>query len=77
MTMKKPVTGRPITRVLEPGLRLAVEAAGSMSELARRLKIKPQAVAAWRDIPAHHIVAVEKATGVDRERLRPDLYRRR
>ena len=48
-----------------------------MSELARRLKIKPQAVAAWRDIPAHHIVAVEKATGVDRERLRPDLYRRR
>jgi|GEM_PF-1445168 len=63
---------------LSPGLRLAVEAVGgNMSELARALDITPQAVSLWDDIPFRRIVAIERATKVPRERLRPDLYRRR
>jgi DNA-binding transcriptional regulator YdaS (Cro superfamily) len=59
----------------DPGLRKAIEAAGSRSELARRLGISQQAVSQWRTIPPRQIVAVEQATGVPREELRPDLYR--
>lgn len=59
-----------------PGLRLAVKAAGSMSTLARSLKITPQAVAQWKTIPTEHIISIEKLTGIDRAELRPDLYKR-
>jgi DNA-binding transcriptional regulator YdaS (Cro superfamily) len=63
---------------LDPGLRLAVEAAGgTMAHLARLLDISPQAIAQWREIPLDRVMEVEKATGVDRERLRPDLFRLR
>ena len=62
---------------LNPGLRLAVEAAGgSMTDLARLLGIAPQAVAQWDEVPAGRILDVERVTKVARERLRPDLYRR-
>lgn len=59
----------------DQGLTKAIEAAGSRSELARRLGISQQAVSQWRTIPLRQIVAVEQATGVPREELRPDLYR--
>jgi DNA-binding transcriptional regulator YdaS (Cro superfamily) len=63
---------------LNPGLRLAVEASGgSMASLASRLKITPQAVAQWDVIPLDRVLDIERITKVDRERLRPDLYRRR
>jgi len=59
----------------ERGLREAIRAAGNLSELARRLGLTPQAVQQWRRVPPKHIVAIEYATGVKREMLRPDLYR--
>lgn len=63
---------------LDPGLRLAVEAAGGrMAQLARLLEIAPQAIAQWDRIPAARILDVERVTKIDREQLRPDLYRRR
>lgn len=58
------------------GLQQAITAAGSMRKLAIRLGISPQAVSYWDDVPAHHILAIERITGVDRSVLRPDLYRR-
>jgi hypothetical protein len=58
------------------GLRLAIEAAGSMGKLGRKLGISAQAIQQWRQVPADRIVAVEEVTGVPRERLRPDLFRR-
>lgn len=61
---------------MDQGLRQAVEAAGSMRELARRIGVSYQAVQQWHAVPAHQIIAVEKATGIPREALRPDLYRR-
>ncbi len=62
---------------LDPGLRLAVEAAGSMTNLARMIGIAPQAIAQWDVVPINRVLEVEKATGVDRELLRPDMFRRR
>lgn len=70
--------GRKRVRSLGPGLRLAVDAVGgNMSELARGLGITPQSLSEWDTIPIHHLLAVEKLTGIDRARLRPDIFRRR
>ena len=58
----------------EPGLDEAIRAAGGVSELARRLGIAQPSVSNWQRIPAERVAAVEEATGVDRTRLRPDLF---
>jgi len=58
------------------GVRAAISAAGSMHKLGKLLDISPQAVFKWKRIPAERIIEVERATGVPREQLRPDLYRR-
>ena len=63
-------------RGMEDGLKLAIERAGSVRKLARMLGISMQAVVKWKTVPAHQIIPVERATGVPREELRPDLYRR-
>jgi DNA-binding transcriptional regulator YdaS (Cro superfamily) len=57
------------------GLRLAIEAAGSVSALARALGLSQQALWEWRRVPSHRILQVEAITNVPREKLRPDLYR--
>ena len=63
---------------LDPGLRLAVAAAGgSMTHLAAMLGIRPQAVAQWDVIPIGRVIDVERETGIEREKLRPDMYPRR
>jgi TorA maturation chaperone TorD len=59
----------------DPGLNEAIQAAGSVSELARRIGIAQPSVSNWNQVPADRVVAVEAATGVARMRLRPDLYR--
>jgi DNA-binding transcriptional regulator YdaS (Cro superfamily) len=59
----------------EKGARLAVNAAGGIRPLARRLGISMAAVWKWTRVPAARIVEVERVTGVPREKLRPDLYR--
>ena len=48
-----------------------------LAEVARQLKITRGAVAKWREIPAGRVVEIERVTGIPRELLRPDLYRRR
>ena len=58
----------------EPGLEEAIRAAGGVSELARRLSIAQPSVSNWARVPAERIASVEEATGVDRARLRPDLF---
>jgi DNA-binding transcriptional regulator YdaS (Cro superfamily) len=57
------------------GLRLAIAAAGSERKLGGRIGVSGQAVNQWRRVPAELVVRVEKATGIQREVLRPDLYR--
>jgi TorA maturation chaperone TorD len=56
------------------GLQEAIRAAGSISELARRIGIAQPSLSTWERIPADRVVSVEKATGIDRTVLRPDLF---
>ena len=48
--------------------------------LARALKLERRRVWTWfqpgRRIPGERVLAVERATGISRYRLRPDLYPR-
>lgn len=65
---------QPAHRNRDAGLRAAIRAAGGIGALARRLGIAQPSVSGWRRVPAERIVAVERATGVHRSVLRPDLY---
>lgn len=60
---------------MDTGLRLVLEALNS-HELARKLGISRQAIEQWKRIPAGRIVDIERVTGISRERLRPELYKR-
>ncbi len=55
----------------------AVAQAGGQTALARKLKVKPQAVHQWMTagrVPVLRVLAVEAASGVSRNALRPDIY---
>lgn len=58
----------------DEGLVRAIEAAGSISALARRLGISQPSVSSWVRTPADRVRAVEEVTGVPREVLRPDIF---
>jgi DNA-binding transcriptional regulator YdaS (Cro superfamily) len=51
---------------------------GRGSDLARALSVTPGAIWQWAEerVPAERVLQVEKATGVSRHDLRPDLYPR-
>lgn len=58
----------------DAGLDRAIEAAGGVAQLARKIGIAQPSVSNWDRVPAQRVIAVEAATGVSREFLRPDLY---
>ena len=58
----------------DQGLEVAIRAAGSVGELARRLGISPPSVSNWDRIPAERVLSVEAVTGVARSVLRADLF---
>jgi len=65
----------PIFGRMKTGLQQAIEIAGSQVKLAKLLGISHQALNKWRDVPpTRHIINIERATGVHRSLLRPDLY---
>lgn len=55
-----------------------IERLGGPSAAASALGLKtPSVIANWRSrnrIPAGHVLAVERVTGIPRHELRPDLY---
>ncbi len=57
------------------GLQRAIDAAGGVNELARKIGISQPSVSNWSRIPAERVASVEQVTGVDRALLRPDLFR--
>jgi TorA maturation chaperone TorD/DNA-binding transcriptional regulator YdaS (Cro superfamily) len=63
--------------VRDAGLKLAIDAAGGVAELARNIDIAQPSVSNWNRVPAQRVIAVEAATGVSRKVLRPDLYSER
>ncbi len=58
----------------DAGLSQAIEAAGSVSELARKLGISQPSISNWTRVPAERVISVETLTGISRAVLRPDLY---
>lgn len=59
-------------------LEAAVEKAGSQSELARICDVSQPAVWKWlkqsKRAPAEAVLPIERATGISRHELRPDIY---
>ena len=55
-------------------LERAIDAAGGLTKLAASLGITKQAVLQWDEVPPLRVLAVERASGVSRHELRPDLY---
>jgi TorA maturation chaperone TorD len=60
--------------VRDAGLDRAIDAAGGIAQLARKIGIAQPSVSNWNRVPAQRVIAVEAATGVSRKQLRPDLY---
>jgi TorA maturation chaperone TorD len=63
--------------VRDAGLERAIDAAGGVAQLARKIGIAQPSVSNWNSVPAQRVIAVEAATGVSRKVLRPDLYSER
>jgi TorA maturation chaperone TorD/DNA-binding transcriptional regulator YdaS (Cro superfamily) len=63
--------------VRDVGLERAIDAAGGVAQLARKIGIAQPSVSNWNTVPAQRVIAVEAATGVSRKVLRPDLYSER
>lgn len=58
----------------DAGLERAIDAAGGVAQLARKVGIAQPSVSNWNTVPAQRVIAVEAATGLSRKLLRPDLY---
>ena len=58
----------------DPGHQQAINAAGGVSELARKIGIAQPSISNWSRVPAERVASVEQVTGVDRALLRPDLF---
>ena len=57
-------------------IKAIIKKAGGPSHVARLLGIHHSAVIRWGKVPDHHVVRFEAATGIPREELRPDLFKR-
>lgn len=55
-------------------MREIAEAAGGYNALGRTLGISATAVWQWKRVPSERVRAVEKATGISRYAIRPDIY---
>jgi DNA-binding transcriptional regulator YdaS (Cro superfamily) len=57
----------------EAALNRAIEKIG-LSQLAKVIGVTPQAISQWDKVPPLRVLDVERATGVPRHELRPDMY---
>lgn len=63
--------------MIEAACDKAKSALGGPTALAKALgDVSSQAVSQWKRIPAKRVLDVERATGLSRHDLRPDLYPR-
>ena len=63
----------PYFAVDDEGMRLVRSQKGLMAQIGRALGMTRQAVWAWKKVPADYLPAIERATGIPRHRLRPDI----
>jgi DNA-binding transcriptional regulator YdaS (Cro superfamily) len=62
---------------MKQALKQAVTVSGSSKLLGHAIGVTPERVRMWlhRDnLPAEYVIAIERATGVSRHELRPDIY---
>ena len=63
---------------IDTPLDRAVAILGSQGKLAEVIGVKQQTISFWRTndkpIPAEHVPAIARATGISRAELRPDLF---
>lgn len=59
---------------MDKGKKAAIEAAGGVRALARKIKITHAAILQWKKIPLGRLFDIERATDIPREVLRPDIY---
>jgi DNA-binding transcriptional regulator YdaS (Cro superfamily) len=62
-------------------LSKACEAVGGQTALSEAIRVRQSTLWYWlhkakRGVPAEHVIDVERATGISRHELRPDLYPR-
>lgn len=55
-------------------LTRAIQQAGGVGKLAEAVGVSGPAISQWEEVPGNRVIAVERATGVPRQELRPDLY---
>jgi len=55
-------------------LERAIKGAGGQAALAKAIGVTAQAVSQWDEVPPLRVLQVERASGVSRYELRPDLY---
>jgi DNA-binding transcriptional regulator YdaS (Cro superfamily) len=60
--------------IAQKALQEAIAKAGGQTALAKIVKRKQPTVNGWIIAPAHHVLLIEKFTGVSKCRLRPDIY---
>lgn len=58
----------------DAGLERAIDAAGGVAQLARKIGLAQPSVSNWNRVPAERVIVVEAATAISRKVLRPDLY---
>jgi DNA-binding transcriptional regulator YdaS (Cro superfamily) len=58
------------------GMDLIRAKRGMLAKIAHDIGQTRAAVAKWKQVPAERVVEVERITGIPREKLRPDLFRR-
>ena len=55
-------------------LERAKERVGGQAALAKLIGVTAQAISQWEEVPPLRVLDVERASGVSRSELRPDLY---
>lgn len=66
-----------LNRMSNPNLQaLLAEKGLRLIDLARTLGVNKATVTRWSqgDVPAENVLTVERATGIPREKIRPDIY---
>lgn len=67
-----------LENLLETSVALAARKAGSQAALRRVLGVPQSTLSSWlrrgTELPAKYVLQVEKALGIPRHELRPDIY---
>jgi DNA-binding transcriptional regulator YdaS (Cro superfamily) len=64
------------TVAVSSGLQKIRQTLGLQSKLARHLGVTRQAISDWPVVPINRLAEVEEFTGIDRAKLRPDIFDR-